>query len=245
MPAARERAAALGIDVRENEAEVAQDVDVIVTCLPFTDDVGNMLNKEGGIFDSANKGTHIIDTSTILPDGQKKFAVQAAERGMTYMDTPMSGGVTGAEKQTLSFMIGGRAEDLETVRPVLTSMGKNLFHCGGPGSGGVAKLTNNLILAQHMIALSESLQIGEKLGGDPKILSDIFSVSTGRSYSVDTNNPVPGYLEGVPASRNYDAGFAVKLIMKDLNLALEAAKTVGASCTETERARDMYKDIVD
>ena len=115
----------------------------------------------------------------------------------------------------------------------LVGMGKNLFHCGGPGSGGVAKLTNNLTLGLHMIALAEGLQIGQKLGVDPHKLSDIFSVSTGRCWSVDTYNPVPGYKEGVPASRNYDGGFMVKLIKKDLGLALQAAESADAVCEET------------
>lgn len=92
---------------------------------------------------------------------------------MTFMDTPMSGGITGAINQTLAFMCGGDEADFKAVSPVLNGMGKNLFHCGGPGSGGVAKLTNNLTLGLHMIALAESLHIGEKLGADPKKLSDI------------------------------------------------------------------------
>lgn len=162
---------------------------------------------------------------------------------MTFMDTPMSGGITGAHAQTLAFLVGGAESDYKHVSPLLNGMGKNLFHCGGPGSGGVAKLTNNLMLGLHMIALAEALQIGEKLGGDPKVLSDIFSVSTGRCWSVDTYNPIPGYIEGLPASKDYDGGFMVKLIMKDLRLAVESANEVGASCIETQRAFEMYSRL--
>jgi len=92
-----------------------------------------------------------------LPAGSVKFAKQAQEHGMTYLDTPMSGGITGAHNQTLAFMVGGEQSDMDHVSPVLKGMGKNLFHCGPPGQGGVAKLTNNLILGLHMIALSEAL----------------------------------------------------------------------------------------
>ena len=106
-------------------------------------------------------------------------------------------------------------------------MGKNIFHCGGFGSGEIAKVCNNLALAIEMRAVAEGLALGEKLGMDPKKLSDIMSVSTGRCWSVDTYNPRPGVLEGVPASRDYEGGFGVSLIKKDLGLARESAEQVG------------------
>lgn len=157
----------------------------------------------------------------------------------------MSGGVTGAQAGTLSFMVGGDAADYKKVNAVLRGMGKNLFHCGAPGTGSVAKVTNNLILALHMIALGEALQLGEKLGGDPKKLSEIYSVSTGRSWSVDTYNPVPGFLPNVPASKNYDGGFMVKLMLKDLGLALESAKQCNGIKDSAESAHALYKKIND
>ena len=86
-------------------------------------------------------------------------------------------------------------------------MGKNVFHCGGPGTGEIAKISNNLMLGIQMIAVSEGISMGEKLGIDPKVLSNIVSVSTGRCWSLDTYNPRPGVLDGVPASRNYSNGF--------------------------------------
>jgi len=104
---------------------------------------------------------------------------------------------------------------------MLEGMGKNIFHCGGPGTGEIAKLANNLILGINMIASSEGMALGEKLGIDPKVLQQILAVSTSRSWVIDTYNPRPGVLEGVPASRNYENGFGVSLVKKDLALALE------------------------
>lgn len=112
----------------------------------------------------------ICDTSTIKPSASAKFYADAKKHGLTFCDTPMSGGVTGAERQTLTFMVGGTEEEFEHAKKVLCGMGTNLFHCGDPGMGEVAKLTNNLILGISMVATSEGMAIGEKLGIDPKKL---------------------------------------------------------------------------
>lgn len=119
----------------------------------------------------------------------------------------MSGGITGAQAGTLTFMVGCEKEHFETVKEVLLGMGKNIFHCGGPGTGEIAKICNNLILGINMIATAEGISLGEKLGIDPKVLSSILSVSTARSWCVDTYNPRPGVMENVPASRDYNGGF--------------------------------------
>jgi 3-hydroxyisobutyrate dehydrogenase len=119
----------------------------------------------------------------------------------------MSGGITGAQAGTLTFMVGCDKDNFEAAKYALLGMGKNIFHCGGPGTGEIAKVCNNLILGINMIALSEGLSLGEKLGIDPKVLSNILSVSTGRSWCVDTYNPRPGVLENVPSSKNYNGGF--------------------------------------
>lgn len=162
---------------------------------------------------------------------------------MVFMDTPMSGGIVGARNQTLTFMVGGSVENFEKARPLLEGMGKNLFHCGGPGTGEIAKLTNNLILGISMVATAEGMAIGEKLGIDPKVLKEILSVSTARNWCIDTYNPRPGNIPGTPASRNYEGGFMVELIRKDLALALEALKETDAKSDMTEKALEYYRQI--
>lgn len=119
----------------------------------------------------------------------------------------MSGGITGANAGTLTFMVGCEKEHFDNVKNVLMGMGKNVFHCGGPGTGEIAKICNNLMLGIIMIATSEGLSLGEKLGIDPKVLSTILSASTGRNWCVDAYNPRPGVMENVPASRDYNGGF--------------------------------------
>ena len=148
----------------------------------------------------------------------------------------MSGGVTGARAGTLTFMVGGTAEEFELSKGVLAGMGANFFHCGGPGTGEIAKLTNNLILGISMVAASEGMAIGEKLGMDPKVLQQILAVSTARNWCIDTYNPRPGILPNVPSSNNYEGGFAVGLIKKDMVLALEAAHAVKAQTDMLEKS---------
>ena len=177
-----------------------------------------------GIFKNAKKGTYILDTSTISPIASKEFAAEAKKKEFVFIDTPMSGGITGAQNGTLTFMVGCEKDHFETVKEVLLGMGKNVFHCGGPGTGEIAKICNNLILGINMIATAEGLSLGEKLGMDPKVLSSILAVSTGRSWCVDTYNPRPGVMENVPSSRDYNGGFMVSLIRKDLSIALESAE---------------------
>lgn len=242
---AREAAAANGINVVGSIAEASANADYVVSCLPATAHVQEAMTMEGGVFASARPGTIILDTSTILPGGSLEMGEAARKAGMTFLDTPMSGGVLGARAGTLSFMCGGEAAHVESAKTVLQGMGKNIFHCGEAGQGLVAKLTNNLILGINMIAVSEALAMGEKMGGDPMVLSDIISVSTGRCFSVDTYSPIPGYKEGTPSCNNYDGGFMIKLITKDMGLAISAAKEGEAISAETQRAFDIYSHMME
>lgn len=232
-----------GIPLADSIKDAVKDADFIVTALPKTEHVEGVLTMEDGIFDSAQKGAYICDVSTIAPHASKEFNAEAAKRDLVFLDTPMSGGIMGAQKGTLTFMVGGEADQFENAKNVLSGMGTNFFHCGASGAGEVAKLCNNLILGINMIAASEGLAIGEKLGMDPKKLVEICEVSTSRSFVMDTMNPVPGVKETTPASRNYDGGFQVALIKKDLALALEAAQHGNANTDMTEMAINYYRDI--
>lgn len=179
----------------------------MVLSLPRTQDVDKVLNDDG-IFAHASKNTYIVDSSTISPIASKEFAEKAKKLDMRFLDTPMSGGIMGAQNGTLTFMVGAENEtEFNHAKVVLEGMGKNIFHCGGPGTGEVAKIANNLILGIQMIAASEGMALGEKLGIDPKILMDILSVSTSSCWAIKTSNPRPGNIPTAPASNNYNGGF--------------------------------------
>ena len=239
----RQKGTEAGLKTVSTIEEAAKGQDYIVMALPATKHVEETLKKEGGIFEHADKGTMICDVSTINPHASVEFAKEAEKIGLIFADTPMSGGIVGAQNATLTFMVGASAEVYEKAKPVLNGMGKNLFHCGGPGTGEIAKLTNNLILGISMVATSEGMAIGEKLGIDPKILKDILSVSTARNWCIDTYNPRPGNIEGTPACRNYEGGFMVELVRKDLALALEACKETGAKTDMTELSIEYYRNL--
>ena len=169
---------------------------------------------------------------------------EGKKHGMTYVDAPVSGGVTGAVGGTLTFIVGSEDNAVfERVKPFLECMGKNFFNCEKVGAGQIAKLCNNMALAIEMIGISEAAALGKSLGMDEKILSNIMKVSTSRCWSVDTYNPVPGVLENVPASRNYDGGFACDLMLKDLGLALDAAREVNSTTELGDLSRDIYKKL--
>jgi 3-hydroxyisobutyrate dehydrogenase len=151
--------------------------------------------------------------------------MDARGKNCPMVDAPVSGGVGGAEAATLTFMVGGSAADFEASKPILQAMGKNIVHCGGPGNGQVAKICNNMMLAIEMIATSEGMTLAAKLGMDPKVFAGIVNTSSGRCWSSDTYNPYPGVLENVPASRAYAGGFGADLMLKDLTLVTDAAKS--------------------
>ena len=155
----------------------------------------------------------------------------------------MSGGVAGATNGTLCFMVGGKDEDFEKSKTLLDPMGAKIIHCGPVGMGETAKLTNNLILGINMVAAAEGFAIGEKLGMDPKVLSQIISVSSGRSWVFDVQHPRPDMVETSPSSRNYEGGFQAALIKKDMVLALEAAHSVNAKTDMLEKSLDYYVQL--
>ena len=196
---------------------------------------------ESAIFGAATRGVLLIDCSTIDPAVSKSLSKAAASRELRMVDAPVSGGVLGAAAGTLTFMVGGSAAHVDACRPFLSVMGKNIVHCGADGAGQIAKLVNNLVLGISMNAVSEALNLGVKLGADAKVLSAILNTSSGRCWSSDTYNPVPGVMPAVPASRGYTGGFQVPLMAKDLGLALEAARAVGAPLSTGAAAHAVYQ----
>ncbi|HEY1395919.1 NAD-binding protein, partial [Roseateles sp.] len=156
------------------------------------------------------------------------------------IDAPVSGGTAGAAAGTLTFIVGGEAAALERARPVLSAMGKNIFHMGASGAGQVAKLCNNMALGVIMAVTGEALALGVSHGLDPQALSAMMAVSTGRSWATEVCNPWPGVKPEAPASRGYSGGFGSDLMLKDLGLAVEAALQVGAAVPLGELARNLY-----
>ncbi len=240
--AALENVKAQGVGVGASAKQAAEGANVVVSMLPASRHVEALYLGDGndGLLAGLGAGALVIDCSTIAPASAQKVAKAAAARGLSMIDAPVSGGTAGAAAGTLTFIVGGAVEALEKARPVLQSMGKNIFHMGDAGAGQVAKLCNNMALGVIMAVTGEALALGVAHGLDPKVLSQMMAVSTGRSWATEVCNPWPGVLENAPASRGYSGGFGNDLMLKDMGLAVEAAMGVGATIPLGEAARNLY-----
>ena len=218
----------------------AKESDAIITMLPNSKIVSEVWEKAAK---TANTGTYFIDSSTISPIETVELAKKAKSQGFIPADAPVSGGVMGAKNATLSFMIGSEKEHFEKVKSFLSLMGKNFFYSGANSNGQVAKICNNLCLGITMVGLSESLALGVKLGMDPKVLSEIMAVSSARCWSLDVYNPVPNVLPNAPASRDYENGFSMELMTKDLNIALDCAKNVDLETDLSQKTLQHYETL--
>ena len=156
------------------------------------------------------------------------------------VDAPVSGGVAGAQAGTLTFMVGSTAAAFERAHPILAAMGKTIVHAGGAGNGQAAKICNNMILGVSMIAVSEAFLLAEKLGLDAQRLFDIASKSSGQCWSMTSYCPVPGPVPTSPANRDYQAGFTAAMMLKDLQLAQDAARQTQAVTPLGASAAELY-----
>jgi 3-hydroxyisobutyrate dehydrogenase len=229
------------VEAATSIAEAAKGVEVLITMLPSSPHVRSVYLGEHGVFSAVSRGQLLIDCSTIDPITAREVAMDAKAKGCAMVDAPVSGGVGGAEAGTLTFMVGGDAADFERAKPVLQAMGKNIVHCGGSGNGQVAKICNNMMLAIEMIATSEGMTLAARLGMDPKVFASIVNTSSGRCWSSDTYNPYPGVLENVPASRGYAGGFGADLMLKDLTLVTDAAKSAKQPVMLGALAQQIYQ----
>ncbi|WP_027794030.1 3-hydroxyisobutyrate dehydrogenase [Paraburkholderia acidipaludis] len=239
--AALQTLAEAGAERAASPRDAASGAEWVVTMLPAAAHVRTVLTAADGVLAGIAKGVTIIDSSTIDPASAREFAALAAARGNTFVDAPVSGGTGGAVAGTLTFMVGGTAAVYESVKPVLSGMGKNIVHCGDTGTGQVAKICNNLVLGVTMAGVAEAMALGESLGIDPKVLGGIMNTSTGRCWSSDTYNPYPGVIETAPSSRGYTGGFGTDLMLKDLGLATDAAKGVRQPAFMGALAQQLYQ----
>lgn len=203
--------------------EAATNADAVVTMLPAGPHVREVYMGEGGVIARAKAGALFIDSSTIDVDSAREVAAAAEAKGFGMVDAPVSGGTGGAAAGTLTFMVGGTDAAFAAARPILEAMGKTIVHAGGPGTGQAAKICNNMVLGISMIAVCEAFALADKLGLDRQKLFDISSKSSGQCWSLTSYCPVPGPVPTSPANRDYQPGFTVDMMLKDLKLAQQAA----------------------
>jgi 3-hydroxyisobutyrate dehydrogenase len=225
--------------------EACRGAEVVITMLPAGEQVRQVYLGEQGVIETVAADALLIESSTIDVETAREVAQAADEKGLAMIDAPVSGGVAGAQAASLTFMVGGFADAFERAYPVLEKMGKTIVHAGGPGNGQAAKICNNMILGASMIVVCEAFLLAEKLGLDAQKLFDISSKSSGQCWSMTSYCPVPGPVPSSPANRDYKAGFAAAMMLKDLNLAQAAARATRATTPLGAGAAAVYERFVD
>jgi 3-hydroxyisobutyrate dehydrogenase len=209
-PKAMENLVQGGAKAAASARDVVDRAEVVLTCLPASPDVEALYLEPGGLIESAKPGTILIDLSSVLPSTPKKLEPAATKRGVHFLESPVSGGTTGAAAGTLALMVGGDAEILKKVEPVLKCMGPNVFHVGPVGAGNTMKAINNMMSCVNALAMMEGLAVGLKAGLDLMTMHDVVKASSGGSKALDR---IPRAI----APRNFEPGFKVALMNKDLD----------------------------
>jgi len=252
---AMEKFAKKGVSTANSPLDVAEASDAVITMLPSSPEVMDVYMGSEGLLSKGNtvKPWLLVDTSTVDPQTSRRIAERVSDSVLAaktctwqcpvMLDAPVSGGVLGAEAGTLTFMVGGPEHGFLAAQPLLHAMGKQTIYCGLSGNGTAAKICNNLAMAVCMAGISEALALGQHLGISALTLSKIFNSSSARCWSSDTYNPVPGFMEGLPSSKDYEGGFSCKLMAKDLGLALASAKEVGVDSPLTAELHEMYSTL--
>lgn len=241
VPALVEQLVNEGALAAQSAESAADGADFVISMLPAGKHVASLYIGEQGLLASLKPHTMVIDCSTIDAETARDVHAACRDKGIEMLDAPVSGGVAAAAAGTLTFMCGGNEKAFGNAKAILGDMGQNIFHAGPDGAGQVAKMCNNMLLAIHMIGTSEALQLGTKNGLDAKVLSDIMLASSGKNWSLERYNPYPGVMPTSPASNDYQPGFMVDLMTKDLGLAMENAEACGSSTPLGEKALTLYQ----
>ncbi|MGC2331727.1 MAG: NAD(P)-dependent oxidoreductase [Candidatus Acidiferrales bacterium] len=224
-----------GAKLAENPREVAARSDVLITIVSDPPALEEVLFGSGAL-DALRKGAILIDSSTVSPDTARRVAAACAERGVDFLDAPVTGGTWGAEKGELVFMVGGEAKVLDRAKPVLEAMGKKFFLLGPNGAGQTVKLGMNLLLALEVDAWAESLALVTKAGVPAERLIEVMQSSMGHARLLDVKTPLM-------LKNEYPASFPLRLMHKDLRLALELARAHGTKLPAAEAAYATYSAV--
>jgi len=239
--AAVQAAAAAGMTAAATAAEAVAGADLVVTMLPSSPHVESVYLGDGGVVAAARKGTLCVDMSTIDPAASRRVAAAAAERGLRFIDAPVSGGTPRATDGTLAIMVGGADADVAEAMPALQAMGANVIHVGPVGSGEVAKLCNNLIAGVAAVAVSEAFRIAEGFGVDAKVVTEVIAKSSGGTWLMEHMHPVPGIVPRSASSNDYRPGFMTDLMCKDIGLAVDAARALRVPLFVAPAAQQVYR----
>ena len=221
--------------VARTPAEAARGAEVVITCLPTSPDVENLLGGEDGLLMGMREGAVLVDCTSGDPATSRRIAARLAERGIGFLDAPVSGGVAGAEQGALTVMVGGDAALLEHVRPVLRAFGKKIVHCGAIGAGDALKAVNNALLAVHIWSAAEGLATLVKAGVSPDVALDVINASSGRSNA--SMNLIPERV----LTRAFPRTFRLALLDKDIGIAAQVARDQKVPAPLLQLTADLFR----
>jgi 3-hydroxyisobutyrate dehydrogenase len=227
----------LGVARADSPADVARASDAVVVCVSDTPDVEAVLFGPGGVAEGARAGQLVIDCSTISPSATRDFSARLASAGVALVDAPVSGGSEGAQKATLTIFCGGEAADVERARPILAAMGRTITHVGPSGAGQAVKAVNQVILAGTYLGVAEGIVLAIKAGLDVSQVVEALGGGAAQSWVLANRS------ERMRVN-DYPLGFKVALHRKDLGIALDLAREMGADLPVTELAADFETDLV-
>ena len=225
-----------GAEAASSPKEVAEKSNIIITMLPDSPEVEDVILRKNGVLEGARKGHVIIDMSSISPVVTKKIHSEVSKKGIKMIDAPVSGGEIGAVEGSLAIMVGGEKKVFEGCLEILEVLGKSIVHVGDIGAGGTVKLANQIIVALNMEAMSEALVLGMKAGVDPKLLYEAIRGGLAGSRVLDVK--VPNILK-----RRFDPGFRIRLHIKDLKNALNTARETGVPLPMTSLVHEMFQAL--
>ena len=223
-----------GARLAATPSEAAQGAEVVWMAVSDTAAVDNVLFGPDGVEPSLTEGMIVVDSSTISPSATRKFAARVAQKGAHYVDSPMTGSKAGAENGTLLFIVGGEEQTIERLKPLYAAMGKKIFRMGEVGKGQSAKLAMNLQIALIYEGFAEGLTLAAKLGVDAEKLIPLVNASMVKSGVVEYKAPFV-------LARDFSANFPLRLMRKDIRLALDAAKEVRAKLPALETVEEVYE----
>ncbi len=222
----------------ETPKEMAEHTNVIITMIGYPTDVEDVYLGEQGLITNGKPGTYVIDMTTSTPSLAERIYREAREKGISALDAPVSGGDIGARDAKLSIMVGGAEEDFEAVRSILEVMGNNIVYQGPAGAGQHTKMCNQITIASNMIGVTEALVYAQKAGLDPNRV--LQSITSGAAGSWSLSNLVPRMIKG-----DFEPGFYIKHIIKDMNIALEEAEKMGMTAPGLALSKSLYDQLAE
>jgi 2-hydroxy-3-oxopropionate reductase len=220
----------------QSSKEVAQKSDIIFMMVPDTPDVEAALFGTDGVAESVKSGSIVVDMSSISPIATKEFAKKLASMGVKMLDAPVSGGQVGAENATLSIMVGGEPKVFEQIKPYFELMGKNIVHVGGNGDGQTCKVANQIVVGETIMAISEALLFASKAGADPQKVREALLGGFAQSRILDLHGKRM-------IERTFNPGFRIRHQQKDLNNALQGARSLGMSLPGAAVAQELFNAV--